>query len=140
LKFEPDGYVQNWKAWDKDWLNYDLIGAPWLWYSDNQVGNGISLRSKRLYDILANDEKIIPTNDHIIKEHEEDHNICRIYRPYLEKEYGIKFAPVEAAKKFSIEAFGRPDKNYTGQFCFHGYGLPGLPFPPLPKVKPQIVI
>lgn len=136
LRIEPDGYVQNAAAWNPDWLNYDLIGSPWLWYQDGfNVGNGVSLRSKRLHDILANDDSIIPTNDHIIKEHEEDHNICRIYRPYLEKQYGIKFAPVEEAKKFGIEAWRSDDDTYSGQFLFHGYKVKGLPFPPLPKVK-----
>lgn len=136
LRIEPDGYVQNAAAWNPDWLNYDLIGSPWEWYTDQfKVGNGVSLRSKRLHDILANDDSIVPTNDQYIKEFEEDHNIARIYRPYLEKTYGIKFAPIEEARKFGIEAWRSDDDKYSGQFLFHGYKVKGLPFPPLPKVK-----
>lgn len=137
IKIEPDGYIQNAAAWNPKWLEYDLIGSPWEWYQDDfKVGNGISLRSKRLQDILANDPFIVPTNDQYIKEMEEDHNISRIYRPYLEREYGIKFAPLEEARKFGIEAWRSDNDTYNGQFVFHGYRVKGLPFPPLPKVKP----
>jgi len=29
--------------------------------------------------------------------------ICRHYRPHLEREHGIRFAPAEVARRFSIE-------------------------------------
>jgi glycosyltransferase involved in cell wall biosynthesis len=116
LIIQYDGYVKNWKAWDKDWLNYDYIGAPWEWYTDGcQVGNGgFSLRSKRLMEIVATDP-LFQTNNH-----PEDHVICRTHRKYLETQYGIKFAPVEVARKFAIEGYQHWDKTYNGQFGFHG--------------------
>jgi glycosyltransferase involved in cell wall biosynthesis len=115
LIFQYDGYVLNWQAWDNEFLNYDYVGATW-WYKDGMnVGNGgFSLRSRKLLQILANDTKI--TNYH-----PEDDIICRVHRPYLENEYGIKFAPEEIANKFSIEAYNSPDTLYKGQFGYHGH-------------------
>lgn len=122
LIVQYDGFILNPLAWRKEWLKYDYIGAPWMWYADHKkVGNGgFSLRTRRLHDILANDDAIVPMNDHIIKFKEEDHNICRLYRSYLEVSHKIKFAPVEEAAKFSIEGWGSPDKTWNGQFGFHG--------------------
>lgn len=117
LIIHPDGYVLNWEAWDNDWLAYDYIGATWGYKDNMNVGNGgFSLRSKKLLEILANDDAI---NDF----HPEDDKICRKYRSYLEDKYGIKFAPDEIANKFSIEAYntGFAGANkYNGQFGFHG--------------------
>lgn len=114
LIIHADGYVLNQMAWQNDWLQYDYIGATW-WYKDNMnVGNGgFSLRSKKLLDIIANDP-------HITDLHPEDDRICRMYRPYLEQKYDIKYAPEEVANKFSIEAYNSPDNEYNGQFGFHG--------------------
>ena len=117
LVIHPDGYVINWKAWENDFLNFDYIGATWSYKDNMNVGNGgFSLRSKKLCDILMKDDFI---NDF----HPEDDRICRKYRPYLEKNYGIKFAPEEVANRFSIEAYGAnafKDGNlYNGQFGFH---------------------
>lgn len=137
LKIEPDGFVQNALAWDESWLQYDVVAPVWRWYTDKyKIGcGGFSLRSKRLYDILATDPKIVLVNDQYINQYEEDHLIGRVYRDYLEGEYGIKFAPEEVCEKFGIEAWASPDDTYSGQFGFHGYKVKGLPFPPSPKVK-----
>ncbi len=117
LIVQHDGYVKNWKAWNKDWLKYDYIGAPWLWYLDNmQVGNGgFSLRSKRLMELCST--LPLKTDKFDNNNHAEDHSICRIYRRHLESK-GMKFAPVEEARKFSIEGY-RSDPVYRGQFGFH---------------------
>lgn len=117
LIVQHDGYVKNWKAWDKTWLQYDYIGAPWWWYKTMQVGNGgFSLRSKRLMELCST----LPLKvDADCKDYAEDHNICRIYRPYLESK-GMKFAPVEVADKFSIEGWNSNRNVYKGQFGFHG--------------------
>lgn len=125
ITIQADGYIIDHTKWNNEWLKYDYIGAPWFWHKDHmKVGNGaMSLRSRRLHKILKEDEKIIPTNDRWIKERQEDHNICRIYREYLEKKYEIWFAPVEVAERFSIEAWGHPTKRYSGQFGFHGKNI-----------------
>jgi len=121
LVIQHDGYVLNYKAWNNEWLQYDYIGATWLFKDNMNTGNGgFSLRSKRLLNALANDSTLTETMP-------EDFHICRTYRPYLEKTYGIKFAPEEVANRFSIEAYGSqvlPGANkYSGQFGFHGYNV-----------------
>lgn len=125
LVIQADGYVVNWKAWNDEFLEYDYIGALWTWYQDGmKCGNGgFSLRSKRLHEIIKNDPKILLANDNIISNYAEDHNICRIYREYLEKEYSIKFAPDDVCEVFSIEAWKRNDNKYKGSFGFHGNGI-----------------
>ncbi|MFA7290359.1 MAG: hypothetical protein WC055_15905, partial [Melioribacteraceae bacterium] len=81
-----------------------------------------SFRSQRLNKILATDNSINLVNDKYISNFAEDHNICRIYRPYLERKYNIRFAPDHIANQFSIEAFkvAPPGNHYSGQFGFHG--------------------
>lgn len=107
---QADGYVINGHIWDDRYLDYDYIGASWIFDSDRQVGNGgASLRSKKLHDILAADESIDVL-------HPEDHSICIVYKFYLEEKYGIKFAPVELADKFSYEC---KEPNQP-TFAFHG--------------------
>lgn len=124
LVIQSDGYVLNAEAWSDEFYQYDYIGAPWNWYDDDcRVGNGgFSLRSQRLNKILATDEAINLVNDGYISNFAEDHNICRIYRCYLEEKYHIRFAPEEIARQFSIEAFrvAPPDNHYAGSFGFHG--------------------
>lgn len=108
---QADGYVICGEAWSDEFLEYDFIGASWLFPNkDKNVGNGgASFRSKRLQDILGTDEFIQYTDV-------EDESICRLYRPYLERKYGIKFAPMEVADKFSFEL----NPPYQKTFMFHG--------------------
>lgn len=116
LTIQHDGFILNPKAWTKEFLYYDYIGAPW-WYDDGKnVGNGgFSLRSRKLLKILANDKKIKKFTP-------EDHHICRTYRKYLESK-GIKFAPERLAAKFSVEGNIREFKTgqniWKGEFGFH---------------------
>lgn len=112
LIIQHDGYVLRPEAWNPKWLGYDYIGAPWEWYKDEyKVGNGgFSLRSKKLMDLVL---ELAPNNPH-----PEDDVICRQLRPELEKR-GIKFAPLDVARKFSIEGY-QGQTAYSGQFGFHG--------------------
>ncbi len=97
LLIQHDGFVLDGECWDEDFLNYDYIGAPWLYIDGKNVGNGgFSLRSKKLLDILGKDDFIQATDP-------EDQAICRLYRDYLERKHGIKFAPEEVADRFSFE-------------------------------------
>jgi ADP-heptose:LPS heptosyltransferase len=110
LLVQWDGYVLDEKAWNEDFLNYDYIGAPWLYSDGRNVGNGgFSLRSKKLLDILALDPEVSNL-------HPEDDAICRVYRPYLEKKYNIKFAPEKLAESFAFE-LRQPNQPTFG---FHG--------------------
>mgnify|MGYP000864350995 CR=1 FL=1 len=139
IVFQWDGFVLNYKAWDDKFLNYDYIGAPFEWYNDDmKVGNGgLSLRSRKLHQLIQ-DEKLELCNDQYIKDFAEDHNICRIHRPFLESK-GIKFAPVELARKFSIEAWKSHDNKYKGSFGFHGFSVDfsGTQLPYIPYLLPN---
>ena len=125
LTIHHDGFIQNPYAWTDEWLKLDYIGAPWEWYEDKKVGNGgFSLRSKRLCEILAKDDKI----DKFMP---EDDMICRHYHDYLVETYGIKYGTVEQARRFSIEgwAVSPEERKYNGQFGFHSPWPTDLPIP-----------
>ena len=124
LVIQYDGFVLNPYAWRREWLQYDYIGAPWMWYDDGKnVGNGgFSFRTRRLHDILAGDNNIIPINEPgVTTNKEEDHCIARLYRSYLENTHGVKFAPIQEALKFSIEGWRSKNKTWNGEFGFHGH-------------------
>ncbi len=111
LLCQHDGYVLDGNQWNPEFLQWDYIGASWLETDGYAVGNGgFSLRSQNFCRIVAEDETILPL-------HPEDNVLCRIYRPYLEKKHGVKFAPVELADKFSFEL----KVPVTKTFGFHGY-------------------
>ena len=110
LLIQWDGFVVNREAWSDEFLDYDYIGARWGWPADSHtVGNGgFSLRSRRLLE-AGRDPRI---TDMPI----EDVAICRTYRPLLEADHGIRFAPEALADRFAFEATypkGMP-------FGFHG--------------------
>ena len=128
LVFQWDGYVKNWRAWSNDWLQFDYIGAPWAFPDGLNVGNGgFSLRSRRLMEIVATD----PT---IRRRHPEDRRICRDYRPHLEQAHGIRFAPEDVARRFSIEGYGQANRTHTTEFGFHGARVK---FAPPPEAQPR---
>jgi hypothetical protein len=110
LLVQWDGYVVNPAAWRAEFLECDYIGATWFWHDDGmRVGNGgFSLRSRKLLDALQ-DSRILLTEA-------EDVTICRAFRPLLERDHDIRFAPEALANAFAFEAaypIGMP-------FGFHG--------------------
>lgn len=133
LIIHPDGYILNPLAWNNEWLQYDYIGALWEWYADKRNGNGgFSLRSKKLLDILATFELNIY--------HPEDDVICRGLHKILTEEYGIKFAPDDVCRKFSIEGHGIKDPTWNGEFGFHGYRVNMKYVPTELKLAPRHTI
>jgi hypothetical protein len=106
-----DGYVVDPQAWCPEFRDYDYIGAVWPWYADGmRVGNGgFSLRSRRLLDALAQPAFALPAGIN------EDEAICRQWRPALEREHGLRFAPEALAERFSHER-GFPEQP---SFGFH---------------------
>jgi hypothetical protein len=112
LLVQWDGYVLEPSAWVPDFFEYDLIGAKWHWYKDHMtVGNGgFTLRSQKLLKAVS-DERYP-----FVLDVPEDHQICRIYRPKLTSDFGIRFAPELLADRFSYER-PRPD---APTFGFHG--------------------
>lgn len=123
LIIQHDGYVLDGSVWDNDFLNYDYIGAPWLYPDDRNVGNGgFSLRSLTLQTAMWQDDFI-----EIVEP--EDEIIGRLYRRYLEQKWDIRFAPEEVAHRFSYELH----EPYSKTFGFHGYFHP--PFQPIVVVN-----
>jgi hypothetical protein len=108
LVVHKGAHVLRPRRWTDEFLDYDYIGAPWpkdLHYTpegDNvRVGNGgFSLRSSKLLN--AFNELNLPFTDGGTGFFHEDGVICSYHRKALE-DYGIKFAPVELAARFSLE-------------------------------------
>lgn len=114
LIIQWDGYVLDGKQWRDEFLEYDVVGAKWLYVDGRNVSNGgFSLRSKRLQTILATDEAIEIC-------HPEDEIIGRLYRKYLENTHSIKFPSEELCDKFSFEL----NEPYCPTFGFHGHFHP----------------
>lgn len=110
LVIQWDGYVIDGKQWSVDFLNYDYIGAKWLYKTANVGNGGFSLRSRRFQEIISYDQFIQITSP-------EDEILCRLYRGYLEETYDIKYADEETADKFSFE-LNQPEQKTFG---FHGF-------------------
>lgn len=123
LLIHGDGYVVNPQAWQDTFLAFDYIGAPWPLPVDNfsyrdesgeivRVGNSVSLRSKKLMDLIKTREwKSYYGNTN------EDGFICCHNRKWLESQ-GCKFAPLEVAKYFSKE-HEIPENVGIETFAFH---------------------
>lgn len=123
ILIHADGYIINPELWNPKWLKYDYIGAPWPLPKDNysyrsesgfiqRVGNSVSLRSKKLMDLIATREwKSYYENTN------EDGFICCHNREWLESK-GCKFAPLEVAVHFSKE-HAIPENEGLKTFMFH---------------------
>lgn len=123
LLIHADGYVIHPELWNDDWLAYDYIGAPWPLPQDDysyrdevgevqRVGNSVSLRSRKLMDLVATREwKSYFGNTN------EDGFICCHNRKWLESQ-SCKLAPLEVAVNFSKE-HEIPENKGLNTFCFH---------------------
>jgi hypothetical protein len=110
LIVQSDGFVLSANNWNPAWLKYDYISAPWPDSPDwiqrqqmkefmvgnwNRVGNGgFSLRSRKFLELSAKFDSCLGFG--------EDNFLCLMKYNYM-IDNGIKFAPVELAKKFSYE-------------------------------------
>lgn len=122
LVVQWDGFILNPTSWNTCFFDYDYIGAPWPYLTENTVGNGgFSLRSRKLLKILQGPEFLE------ISDKSEDHCLGRIWHKQLQA-LDIKFAPESVAKNFSTEYNLRfRDQNPTNwqpstwnnQFGFH---------------------
>lgn len=110
-----DGFVLDAAAWTDEFLRYDYVGAVWPdMPAELAVGNGgFSLRSRRFMAAGADPQ--------ITDIHPEDQVLCRTHRSFLEREHGVRFAPVDLARRFAFE-----NESPSGTvFGFHGpYNLP----------------
>jgi hypothetical protein len=123
LIIHQDGHVVHPELWNTKWLELDFIGAPWplpqdtYSYRDEEgelqrVGNSVSLRSKKLMDLVATR----PMEFHY-GNNNEDGQICCWNRKWLESK-GCKFATFEQALHFSKE-HNLPENAGLSTFCFH---------------------
>lgn len=123
ILIHSDGYIINPDVWNDEWLQFDYVGAPWPLPTDDfsyrtprgelvRVGNSVSLRSKKLIDLVATR----PMEYHY-GNNNEDGQICVWERDWLE-EQGCKFAPLEIAKYFSKEHTIEENKDIK-TFAFH---------------------
>ncbi len=125
IMIQYDGFIISADKWDPDFLNYDYIGAPHkstTWkilhgsgpLPDYIVGNGgFTLRSKKLLDLGAQ----FVAEGKMVNLDPEDAALCWWYRPLFEAE-GMKWAPVDLARQFSVQEI---EPGYVQGFGFHGF-------------------
>lgn len=132
---QNDGYAVNKAAWTDEFLNYDYIGAPWLWWGppEEQVGNGgFSLRSRKLYDALIDWQPSYRVEGwpHLEAKYyspnnrdglNEDNLLAGPYRKHLEEQYQLKWAPTELAHQWSIEC----SESYSNPWFKRSLGFHG---------------
>src|SRR3990167_8371891 len=123
MVIHQDGFIIRPNLWNPEWLKLDYIGAPWPLPKDNfsyldevgdlqRVGNSVSLRSKKLMELVATREwKSYYGNTN------EDGFICCHNRKWLEYQ-GCKFATLEQAVLFSKE-HEIPENKGIDTFAFH---------------------
>jgi len=125
LIIHHDGYVINPDMWRDEFLNYDYIGSPWprlLSFKDIngnicRVGNGVSIRSKRLLELPS--EINIPFEPAYKGVYNDDLFIC-VKNKHIFESNGMKFAPLDTAKYFGHEAV-IPEIKGIRPFVFHDY-------------------
>lgn len=107
MSVHEDGFPIRPDLWNKRFLDYDYIGAPW---ADGVVGNGgFNIESQRLMREKTKLPPYVPPFD------PSDNYICRTHRHTLEQR-GIKFAPTDVALDFSTELTGQ----HWPSLGFHG--------------------
>jgi len=111
-----DAGVWDTSCWNKEFLNYDYIGAIWPFHDNKKVGNsGFCLKSTRLARYLYSHRDKYPC-DSIL----EDDLLCRKYRPRLE-DVGFVWAPEDVARRFAFEC-EEPNlinKHFGWHGCFN---------------------
>jgi hypothetical protein len=116
LIFQDDGFIVNPHLWEDSFYNYDYIGSPWPLYmgwpiEGQQVGNGgFSLRSKDLLNFTRTFTEHTTEN--------EDTYIVSDRRESLVN-FGLKIAPIEIARLFSVENPIDDKHNINTCFGFH---------------------
>mgnify|MGYP001560852680 CR=1 FL=1 len=123
LLIHQDGYIIHPELWKDEWLELDYIGSPWPFKQDGysyrdewgqivRVGNGVSLRSKKLMDLIATRPMVYHHSNN-----NEDGQICCWNRQWLISQ-GCKFATFEQALHFGKEV-ELPENKDLQTFLFH---------------------
>ena len=124
LLIHENGFVVHPESWKDEWLDYDYVGSPWptpqddFSYRDEEgnivrVGNSVSLRSKKLMNLIATREW-----KSYYGYYNEDGFITCHNRKWLESK-GCKFAPLEVAKWFGRELEIPENQDVDKPFVFH---------------------
>lgn len=120
-----DGHIIHPHLWKDEWLEYDWCSSPWPLPQDDysyrsesgkiqRVGNSVSLRSKRLMELVATR----PWKSYYGNTNEDGFTCCH-NREWLE-EQGMKFMPFEESIHFGKEA-PLPENEGIDTFLFHKY-------------------
>jgi hypothetical protein len=127
LQMQNDGYVTHPELWNDSWLGYDFIGSPWLnWRIEERYRNryrvgcvGFSLKSVKFMDAVVD----VWRRGYEMPKYTVYGDVweARYIRGILENDYGIVFAPVMEAIKFSIEVQGEEWAGWKDEqsFGFH---------------------
>lgn len=111
LLMQWDAGIWDTSMWREEFLSYDYVGSPW-WYKTKNVGNsGFALKSTRLARYMRDNRGKFPLDVDI-----EDDQLCRKYRPELEK-IGFTWAPDAIAHDFAFEC-ARPSET-SRHFGYH---------------------
>lgn len=122
-----DGFIVNPARWTDDWLQYDVIGAPWppltqphhmdwSWHNNHRVGNlGFCLLSRKFLELA---------NSHKQQYHGEpgDCYLCCTQHDFFVKTGNIRYADVNTAAAFAWD-WECPEHAGAPQhaFGFHGW-------------------
>jgi hypothetical protein len=113
LSVHEDGFMLCPGMWDKAFLEYDYIGAPWLPLPGTVGNGGFCLESRKM-----NEAKFALPPDTSVPMIPADQYVCITHRKELEAQ-GLKFAPVSVAGRFSVDLLNRA----RASFGFHGKGM-----------------
>lgn len=112
LYIQWDSWIWDPECWTDDFLQFDLIGAPWPWHPDRKVGNlGFGMRSTQLARFMLKNRERFPCSSEL-----DDDLLCRKYRLDLE-DAGFVWAPESLAERFAFEC-AEPDLERK-HFGFH---------------------
>jgi len=125
LIIQHDSAVIFPEMWDENWLQWDYIGAPFkivenaYWANNGErvrVGNGgFSLRSTKILNAPKKLGLELKQEQGFFNE--DGNLVCYNRRELLN--YGIRYAPVEIAAKFSFENETSENLNIEKPFGFH---------------------
>lgn len=97
LVAQHDAWILDANEFNEELYGVDYAGALWLENDGLANGNGgFSWRSRKLMEVVGKDDFINATTP-------EDVALCRVYRRYIEKNYGLIWASDELCEQFSYE-------------------------------------
>lgn len=114
-----DGFILNPKMWTDEFRNYDVIGAPWPWVKERNVGSGGFIWwSQKFMQAKVAWEKSNKPDWHKLPN--EDWYLYHERREDFEQ-MGVKFAPEEIADQFAVECKGGGHAWRGDTFGFHDF-------------------